>query len=147
MDDLEREIIRAVQLNGGPFKRIILISHAGGGENGPAASLGGERLTAGNISPDLRRAVKSALTPDGIVVIVACGYFKGGNKAYKGQWLDNLLAMSQMFGHVVFASDVRVQLDATKPGIPIDEAGNPGTWWGFTPTGTLIGYDPDGNPL
>ncbi len=60
--DLQAAIDAAVAANGGPFRRIVLISHAGGPANGPSADLGTERLTAANLKAKGATKNKSALS-------------------------------------------------------------------------------------
>jgi RHS repeat-associated protein len=100
-EDLAAAIEKA--LGGGrTFNRIILLSHAGGEEDGPSADLGGysyapldgplihipDRMTANYISPRLIKAIRKALGPNGVFILGTCGYYcedppENGAKPYR----------------------------------------------------------------
>jgi hypothetical protein len=98
--------------NGGvPFRRIIIISHAGGEENGPSLSLdpsGDSRnrlqYADGRRTDALRLAISGALAPGGILVFGSCGYYWKMDRVYRERWLANLRGIAQYLGVTVFAS-------------------------------------------
>jgi hypothetical protein len=77
-----------------PFRRILVISHAGGGENAPALNLGLDRITSGKIAQGglitdvLRGNIQRALQPNGIFVLGSCGHYYEGDNDDKEQWLN-----------------------------------------------------------
>ena len=121
----------------GKFRRIILISHAGGPDSGPALNLGRDRLTAGNInhsmsqrSPDgssmsqvqrhsLGQTINRSLTKTGILVMSGCGYYYhadskeriGQSSAYQKIWMNNLKIIAKSIGHCDFANTSQSQPD------------------------------------
>jgi len=123
LDDLTEAINKAVKANGGPFKRIILISHAGGPANGPAACMRSsrsgdqrmndvgssdpndpERLRNGHITGPLSGAINRALTPNGVFVLATCGYYEeSDNRRYRDRFKNNLKAMARQIGHPFYA--------------------------------------------
>ena len=107
---LERAIRTALLNNKGvPFRRILVISHAGGPVNGPSLNLNSERgrwnrITNGNIHGDLTSAVRAALGPNGIFVLGSCGYYYKEDEVYRARWLTNLRRIAEDLGVTVFAS-------------------------------------------
>lgn len=115
--DLQAAIDAAVAANGGPFRRIVVISHAGGPANGPSADLGTERLTAANLkaNPQLVASINKRLSPTGIFVMATCGYcyeilsgpdhsiVTAQTAAYQAQWEANLAAIAAAIGHPAYA--------------------------------------------
>ncbi len=128
-------INQTIAANGGkPFRRIIIISHAGGSENGPSVSPGGKRLTATEFENDeggLSTAIKNGLSPDGVLVLASCGYYweepipglpqsapyrlRGtgtpaqiqSDQNYQPQFWKNLGTIATAIGHPVFIDPVK----------------------------------------
>ncbi len=91
--------IRELSNNGQmKFRRIVIIGHAGGANNGPAVSLNNDgktevRLTSKDFvttdpkdptkitgPSDLSKAITGALEADGVLVIASCGYYHWTNE-------------------------------------------------------------------
>ncbi len=118
--------ISELSRQGRKFKRIVILSHAGGPEASPSIETkDGGKITPKTVTKGLVRAVKQALTPNGIVIMATCGYYyedmkmvnglrvyrtRGidpnlakSDKEYQEQWLKRLQAFAVLFGHAVFA--------------------------------------------
>jgi hypothetical protein len=150
--ELADAINDAVIANGGkPFRRILLISHAGGGLNGPSAKLspvdrlaynsnaGPRKSPTENLPSSVGRAINKALTPGGILVLATCGYYNGGDEKYKKAWLNNLKGWAQAVGHGVYASpgpaepNLSMGADTYKY-----KERDPGSYVGFGPNGVAL---------
>ena len=114
---LASAINEAVKANKGqPFRRILLISHAGGGRDTPACKLSkepnGDRLffksksPAGerkNLPPEVAVAFANAIKSDGILVLASCGHCDDANHD-NNSFLENVRGWAGTIGHAVYAS-------------------------------------------
>jgi hypothetical protein len=138
LEELAIAIHNAERDNGGKkFKRIIILSHAGGPDASPSIQLGGgPKLQAGGNIPDsLKNEVDNALEPTGILIFGSCGYYYEeiivkrfivdgktittedfrrrdpakipADKAYQLAWIVRLTALAGAFGHAVYADPSR----------------------------------------
>ena len=152
-EELADAINQAVKDNGGrPFRRIIVISHAGGEINAPALNPSKkpgqpDRLffcekeespaRAGRLKPRrLRPALQRALRNNGILVLGSCGHYPSRG-ASQAEWVANLQGWASTYGVPTYAPPGNVQNNVGR-GV-IDEATG-----GPVP---FIGYGPDGKPL
>jgi hypothetical protein len=81
--DIVVAIRDAVEKNHGPFRRIIIIGHAGATGNEeqvrndkftPSIKLRKRRLHSGNISPQFKQAIKGGLIKGGVLILGSCGH-------------------------------------------------------------------------
>jgi hypothetical protein len=155
-DDLAWIIDAYVKRNGGkPFRRIVIISHAGGQINGPALNLragtnqpnrmfyysGGENSydRSRSLRPwKLRPVFQRALGPNGILVLGSCG--SGGAQGSKTQdnWEANLQGWASTYGVPVYALPETARPDLGQGVVAHDSQGQPIPF---------VGFDPEGNRL
>jgi hypothetical protein len=134
-----------VAQNGKPFRRIVIISHAGGATNGPALSLGTDRVAYDStkrsaaerrhdLPYSLGRALSDGLLPGGILVLGSCGYYNDGDASYQKRWINNLRGFATAVNHTVYASPGPAEpslLTGTNPLKNKDR--DPGSMVGMTP--------------
>jgi hypothetical protein len=135
----------AVRENGGKkFKRIIILSHAGGPAQSPSIQTESkEKLEAESIPWSVTNAANNALDPTGIVVLGSCGYYyedivltevrtvdgkvvvvhdrvprdptNKDDQAYQEAWIARLGRLALAIGHAVFA-DAADSFPSARPG-------------------------------
>ena len=138
--------IKNASNQGAKFRRIIILSHAGGERDSPSASLQSEkddpfhnaRLHAGTLRPSLAKQINASLTPNGILVIATCGYYyeeatrgyvkpyrtrdpvnNPADARYQSNWMKALAKMAGLINHAVAADSVD-----SKPSKYAEDAGS-----------------------
>ena len=155
-DDLEWIIDAYLRQNGGkPFRRIIILSHAGGGRFGPALN-----LRPGNNQParmfynsrgrtpyartsslrpkKLRPVFRRALGRNGILVLGSCGHAGDTGPGGQAEFNANVQGWASTYGVPTYAPPTLVLPNLGQGVVAADPQSGPIPF---------VGYDPDGNRL